>query len=48
MKHPSIDINLLPDLDAMTGPLINGNSEDILVVIATYFWENGAISSMMF
>ncbi len=48
MKYPSIDINSLPDLEAMTGPLINGNSEDILVVIATYFWEKGAINSMMF
>lgn len=48
MKYTSIDISLLPDLDAMTGPLINGNTEDILVIVATYFWENGAINSMMF
>ncbi len=48
MKYPCIDINLLPDLDSITGPLINGNSEDILVIIATYFWENGSINSMMF
>lgn len=48
MEYPSIDINLLPDLDVMTGPLINGNSEDILIIVATYFWENAAINSMMF
>lgn len=48
MKHPSIDISLLPDLENITEPLMNGNTEDILLIIATYFWENGAISSMMF
>lgn len=48
MKYPSIDISLLPDLNTITEPLLNGNSEDILVIIATYFWENGSINSMMF
>lgn len=48
MKYPSIDINLLPDLDAITAPLLNATGEDILLIVATYFWENGAINSMMF
>ena len=48
MKYPMIDINLLPDLDYIDSPLLNANTEDLLILIATYFWESGSINSIMF
>jgi len=55
MNLPTININDLPDLDIMVSALgsnidklSNAATDEIVVIVATYFWETGFTSSVFF